>query len=243
MLVDPRRASGAVTVSLSCSRGRRFAVAGLAGLLSHRTPIAAAPARARRRRCLPALVGGTTGPSPTPRRRRLRLGPAPRWDMHLPQAGLCEMALGGSCERGRLSCMKYYPGRPEEVCAVAARRRRAAVSRRAADTRRGSAPMNAIKRWTGTWTARRDDTVGPDAARDADKRRVERASLGVRRQRGRRVVVEARRGRPTRADDGRSSSSASRSSFWSRGRGSRRLLRGHRPRPAAREDRRRFSSR
>ena len=134
-------ASGAVTVSLSCSRGAGSRSPGLAGLLSHRTPIAAAPARAHRRRDR----AGSAGWSRECLRSTLGQPPATSWLRSpmahaLPQWELCEMALGGSCEAHAEG--PHGSRGAERGLAVAARRRRAAVSRRAADTRRGSAPMN-----------------------------------------------------------------------------------------------------
>ena len=92
-------ASGAVTVSLSCSRGAGSRSPGLAGLLSHRTPIAAAPARAHRRRDR----AGSAGWSRECLRSTLGQPPATSWLRSpmahaLPQWELCEMALGGSCD-------------------------------------------------------------------------------------------------------------------------------------------------
>ena len=86
-------------------------------------PIAAAPHGPRRRRDRAGSAGGNRGClRSTLGSCRLRLGPAPRWDMHLPQAGLCEMALGGSCEA--------HPGGPYGFWG--ARRGLAAEARRGA---------------------------------------------------------------------------------------------------------------
>ena len=77
--------------------GARVAAAPAHG--GRRMPIAAAPHGPRRRRDRAGSAGGNRGClRSTLGSCRLRLGPAPRWDMHLPQAGLCEMALGGSCD-------------------------------------------------------------------------------------------------------------------------------------------------
>ena len=73
---------------------------GPAGLLGYRMPIAAAPHGPRRRRGRAGAAGGNRGcPRSTLGSCRLRLGPAPRWDMqsHMPGSSA---KLVGSCDGG-----------------------------------------------------------------------------------------------------------------------------------------------
>ena len=215
-------ASGAVTVSLYLAkssvrtRGHRVAGRCRGRLLSPRTPIAAAPARARRQRAARPRAGGTPGTSPTPRgSRRLRLGPAPRWDMHSHMHG-SSAKLVGSCDAAARRRPGRAPGRPER-------------------SRRGGAPSSRL--------------YSASAGRGRGHYRIKDAYLAPRARVRRRedvVVVEAREGVHRRADGRRPQ--------FQRvlpGRGFGRvvevvvaaLARAPLARPAAREDRRRFSSR
>ena len=123
-------ASGAVTVSL-------YLLAGSVRTRGHRESLrvlggAALPQDANRRgagapaqQALPARARWRHhGNSPTPRgSRRLRLGPAPRWDMHSHMHG-SSAKLVGSCDGGRVCEACMGPGAPGEVSPR--RRRRSA---------------------------------------------------------------------------------------------------------------------
>ena len=88
---------------------------GPAGLLGYRMPIAAAPHGPRRRRGRAGAAGGNRGcPRSTLGSCRLRLGPAPRWDMqsHMPGSSA---KLVGSCDGGRAREACMGPGAPGEV--------------------------------------------------------------------------------------------------------------------------------
>ena len=88
---------------------------GPAGLLGYRMPIAAAPHGPRRRRGRAGAAGGNRGcPRSTLGSCRLRLGPAPRWDMqsHMPGSSA---KLVGSCDGDRVRDSFMGPGAPGEV--------------------------------------------------------------------------------------------------------------------------------
>ena len=88
---------------------------GPAGLLGYRMPIAAAPHGPRRRRGRAGAAGGNRGcPRSTLGSCRLRLGPAPRWDMHSHMHG-SSAKLVGSCDGGRVCEACMGPGAPGEV--------------------------------------------------------------------------------------------------------------------------------
>ena len=189
---------------------------GPAGLLGCRMPIAAAPHGPRRRRGRAGAAGGNRGcPRSTLGSCRLRLGPAPRWDMqsHMPGSSA---KLVGSCDAAARRRPGRAPGRPER-------------------SRRGGAPSSRL--------------YSASAGRGRGHYRIKDAYLAPRARVRRRedvVVVEAREGVHRRAD-GR------RPQFQGVLPGRRfgrvvevvvaALARAPLPRPAAREDRRRFSSR
>ena len=105
---------------------------GPAGLLGCRMPIAAAPHGPRRRRGRAGAAGGNRGcPRSTLGSCRLRLGPAPRWDMHSHMHG-SSAKLVGSCDGGARPGSLHGPRGAGRGLGVAARRRPAAITHRAA---------------------------------------------------------------------------------------------------------------
>ena len=122
---------------------------GPAGLLGYRMPIAAAPHGPRRRRGRAGAAGGNRGcPRSTLGSCRLRLGPAPRWDMHSHMHG-SSAKLVGSCDGSRARESFTGPGAPGEVSSWRRARSSAAITRRAADANNHNSVVNKRQQCAG----------------------------------------------------------------------------------------------